>query len=71
MTVDNTYQPKVHIKQGGDTQVIKDGGSLELGDSVSIAVSGTNIILTGLPTSDPGIAGALYVNNKFLKLSDS
>ncbi len=64
-----SYGPKVYMEQGGDTQVVADGGSIELGASVTLTVSGTNVIITGLPTSDPSVAGALYTNSLVLTLS--
>lgn len=64
-----SYGPKVYMKQGGDTQVVADGGSIELGANVTLTVSGTNIIITGLPTSDPSVAGALYAASNVLTLS--
>lgn len=65
-----SYNTKVYMEQGGDTQVVADGGSIELGASVTLSVSGTNVIITGLPTSDPGVAGALYSNTNVLTLSE-
>lgn len=64
-----TNQTKVYMEQGGDTQVVADGGSIELGASVTLTVSGTNVIITGLPTSDPSVAGALYADSNVLTLS--
>jgi hypothetical protein len=64
-----SYNTKVYVEQGGDTQVIAAGGSLELGASVTLSISGTNVIITGLPTSDPAVAGALYTATNVLTLS--
>ena len=47
----------VYIEQGGASQVVANGGSIELGASVTLTVSGTNVVITGLPTSDPSVAG--------------
>lgn len=63
------YNAKVHVQQGGDKQVIEDGGSLDLGASVTLTVSGANVVISGLPTSDPSVAGALYANSNVLTLS--
>ncbi len=60
---------KVYMEQGGDSQVVADGGSIALGASVTLSVSGTNVILTGLPTSDPSVAGALWANTGVLTVS--
>jgi hypothetical protein len=64
-----SYNTKVYVEQGGQTQVIADGGSLELGANVALTVSGTNVVITGLPTSDPSVAGALYSDSGVLTLS--
>lgn len=37
------------------------GNSLVIG-AVTLTVSGSNVIITGLPTSDPAVAGALWNN---------
>lgn len=60
---------KVYMEQGGDKQVIEDGGSLDLGAGVTLTVNGTNVIITGLPTADPTVADALYSNLGVLTLS--
>lgn len=51
----NVYKP-----QGGD--------SLVLG-SITLTVSGSNLIITGLPTSDPAVAGALWSNSGVVTVS--
>lgn len=63
-----SYNTKVYMEQGGETQVVADGGSIDLGANVTLTVSGANVIITGLPTSDPGVAGALWVNSNVLTL---
>lgn len=68
---ETTRNCKVYRCQGGDVYVVSSGGTLALGASVNVSVSGTNVIITGLPTSDPGIAGALWADSKVLKLSAS
>lgn len=37
------------------------GNSLVIG-GITLTVSGSNVIITGLPTSDPAVAGALWSN---------
>lgn len=72
-----SYGPKVYMQQGGDTQVVadggtvevQDGGSVDLGTGVTLSVSGTNVLITGLPTSNPSVAGALWSNSGVLTLS--
>lgn len=60
---------KIYMEQGGDQMVVSDGGSIDLGASVTLSVSGTNVVITGLPTSDPSVAGALWANSNVLTLS--
>lgn len=59
----------VHKAQGGATLTIDSGGSLALGAGVTLTVSGTNVIVSGLPTSDPSVAGALWSNTGVLTVS--
>lgn len=67
----------IHKDQGGDAMTVGDGGSITLEDgasmplgaSVTLSVSGTNVLITGLPTSDPSVAGALYTNTGVLTVS--
>lgn len=60
---------KVSLPQGGDSIDVADGGSINLGADVTLTVNGANVIITGLPTTDPGVAGALYANSNVLTLS--
>ena len=59
---------KVSLPQGGDSLDVADGGSVVLGDVV-LTVSGANVIITGLPTADPAVAGALYSDAGVLTVS--
>lgn len=53
---------KVNKPQGGDRLVVEDGGTIVVG-TVTISTDGDgNLIFTGLPTSDPSVAGALWAN---------
>lgn len=65
----STYNTKVHIEQDGEKLVVEDGGSVDLGANVTLTVNGTNVVITGLPTTDPAVAGALYSNTNVLTLS--
>lgn len=64
-----SYNTKVYMEQGGDSQVVASGGSIKLGASVTLSVSGTNVLIVGLPTSDPSVAGALWSNAGVLTVS--
>lgn len=59
---------KVSIPQGGESMNVADGGAVVLGD-ITLTVNGTDVVITGLPTSDPSVAGALYSNSNVLTLS--
>lgn len=60
---------KVSLPQGGDSLDLTTGASIKLGANVTLTVSGTNVILNGLPTSNPAVAGALWVNSGVLTRS--
>ena len=55
--------------QGGASLDVAAGGSIRLGANVTLTVVGTNVILTGLPTTNPGVAGALWTNSGVLTRS--
>ena len=54
--------------QGGDSLDVADGGAINLG-SVVLTVDGANVVITGLPTSDPSVAGALWSDTGVLTIS--
>jgi hypothetical protein len=60
---------KIYTRQGGSERVYSDGAKVELGANVTLTISGTNVLITGLPTADPTVAGALYVDTGALKVS--
>lgn len=68
---------KVHKPQGGDSLEVEsggainvaDGGAVALGASITLTVSGVNVVITGLPIADPSVAGALYSDSGVLTLS--
>lgn len=45
------------------------GGTLELGDAIVITVAGGVPIITGVPTADPHVVGALWNNAGVLTIS--
>jgi hypothetical protein len=59
----------VSLPQGGASLDISAGGSVKLGAAVTLTVSGNNVILNGLPTSNPAVAGALWTNSGVLTRS--
>jgi hypothetical protein len=60
---------KVSLPQGGESLDLTTGASIKLGANVTLTVSGTNVILNGLPTSNPAVAGALWTNSGVLTRS--
>lgn len=64
-----SYQPKTYKEQGGDRQTIAAGGSLKIGNALFTANAAGQVIVTGLPTADPLVAGALWNNSKVLTVS--
>lgn len=64
-----SYQTKVYREQGGDRETVAPGGSIKIGNALFTADSAGNVIVTGLPTADPLVAGALYNNAKVLTVS--
>lgn len=60
---------KVHKPQGGDQLVVERGGQIVL-DGVTLAVNAAGqLVIAGLPTADPEVAGALYLAAGALKVS--
>lgn len=60
---------KVGTPQGGDSLAVDAGGSITFGTGITFTVTGTNLIVTGLPTADPSVAGALWTNSGVLTRS--
>lgn len=66
---DPTISAGVQRTNGGDRLEITTAGSLVLGDLTITVDADGNVILTGLPTTDPSVAGALYTSTGALKVS--
>lgn len=67
---DTTFVTKVREKSGGDVLEVAPGGAINLGDTVVLSVDAAgNVLLTGLPTADPTVAGALWNNTGVLTVS--
>lgn len=67
---DTTYVPKIREKNGGDLMEVAPGGSIALGDTAVLAVNAAGVVtITGLPTADPSVAGALYSASGVLTIS--
>lgn len=41
---------------------VNQGGTVLTIGSITLTASGTNLVIAGLPTSDPAVAGALWSN---------
>ncbi|MFZ5829815.1 MAG: hypothetical protein ACOY3P_06995 [Planctomycetota bacterium] len=57
--ISKVYKPQ---DQGGDRLVVASGGVLK-------CESGSSVLLEGLPTSDPGVSGALWSNSGAVTVS--
>jgi len=63
------YSAKVHIEVGGDRQTIDPGGSLKVGEVVFTVNTAGHVIVSGIPTADPHVVGALWSNSGVLTVS--
>lgn len=64
-----SYVSKVYRENGGDRQTTVAGGSHKLGNAIFTVDASGRVIVTGLPTSNPAVAGALYTNSGVLTVS--
>lgn len=65
-----SYNTKIYKDQGGSREIVLPGAVLRWGNvTFSIAADG-NVIVTGLPTTEPVAVGALYSNNGVLTISN-
>jgi len=79
MAPDPSYQPKVYKLPGGNILVVASAGRIRIeddgffsfgdDDDVQATFDGTDLIITGLPTSDPLSVGALWSDSGVLTLS--
>lgn len=63
------YSAKVHNEVGGDRLAVDAGGSIKIGNAVFTVNAAGQVIVTGLPTTNPAVAGALYNNAGVLTVS--
>ena len=67
---DTGYDTGIYMRQGGDVMVLTTSGTIEVGDgTVTLTTDGTHLLISGLPTSDPSVAGALYTATGAVKVS--
>lgn len=64
-----SYEPKVYKEQGGNRQTVAPGGSLKVGNAILTVNAAGQVIVTGLPTANPAVAGALWNNSGVLTVS--
>jgi hypothetical protein len=62
------YSAKVHMEVGGDRQTLDPGGSVKFGNVTFTVNAAGQLVLSGLPTTNPAVAGALYSNSGVLTL---
>ena len=66
---DKTYQTKVYLEQGSERLVLKSGGKIAVGDTIERTTEGTNLVISGLPTADPSVDGALWSDSGVVTVS--
>jgi hypothetical protein len=60
----------VYLEQGGSALVLIPGGKIKIGGTAILTTDADgNVILTGLPSSDPAVVGALYTATGAVKVS--
>ncbi|MBB5041937.1 hypothetical protein [Shinella fusca] len=64
-----SYESKVYKDANGNRQVVSAGGVLKLGNAVFTVDANGGVIVTGLPTANPNVAGALWNNSGVLTIS--
>lgn len=64
-----SYEPKIYKEQGGNRQTVAAGGSHKIGNAVFTVNAAGQVIVTGLPTANPAVAGALWSNSGVLTIS--
>lgn len=64
-----SYETKIYKDQGGDREVAVAGASIVWGGTTFTIDADGEIIVTGIPTVDPEVAGALYSNAGVLTIS--
>ena len=65
-----SYNSKVYKDNGGDRQVIDVGGSVKYGAITFTVNAAGNLVITGIPTTEPAAVGALYSNSGVLTISN-
>ena len=65
-----SYNTKVYKDKGGDRQVHEVGSELKFGNVVFTVNAAGNLVVTGLPTTEPATVGAMWSNNGVLTVSD-
>lgn len=64
-----SYNTKVYREVGGDSLVVAPGGSIDFnGVAFSVGAAG-ELVITGLPSADPHVAGQLWANSGVLTVS--
>lgn len=65
---DTTYSTLNYAQRGGSVWHVN--GTLELGDTVVVSgATAGQVVVTGLPTADPHVVGALWANAAVLTVS--
>ncbi len=68
-TYDTSYSTKIYMDKGGNRQVAAPGGAIQIGEATFTVNAAGHVVLTGLPTADPHVAGAMWTNSSVLTIS--
>ncbi|RZN10997.1 hypothetical protein CWO91_10250 [Bradyrhizobium genosp. SA-3] len=64
-----SYATKVYKEVGGDKMTVVAGGSIQIGNVTFTVNAAGKLLVTGLPTVNPNVAGQLWANNGVLTIS--
>lgn len=64
-----SYATKVYKELGGDKMTVVAGGSIQIGNATFSVNAAGKLIVTGLPTTNPNVAGQLWSNGGVLTIS--
>lgn len=64
-----SYATKVHRDIGGDSITLDPNGKIVFGNVTFSVNAAGKLVVTGLPTADPHVAGQLWSNGGALTLS--
>ena len=69
MALDATVQAKNYEAMGDSSWVVGGNLSFDTTTATVFTTTGANIVVTGMPTADPHVVGALWANSGVLTIS--